>query len=220
MFFNRIINNTKKMIDRIQKSLTERIYLMESLPIIEENDKLLREYMVMGATGNLYKVTISNMPSCTCPDYRVRHKRCKHIFFILIRIMHCQNEKQEAYDDDELKQMFESIPEITRNLVALEEVQNSYQNLQSKEKPKEEKDKETIVEQRGIDDICPICLDDLKNTELDYCKYQCGKSIHKECFKMWCKKNNNKCVFCRGDWTKPIYPKKQYINLFNHTINN
>ena len=64
------------------------------------------------------------------------------------------------------------------------------------------KDKEGLAEQKPIqdDDVCPICLDNIKdNGDLVYCK-KCGNSLHKKCFEMWCKRNKKTCVFCRGDW--------------------
>lgn len=61
-----------------------------------------------------------------------------------------------------------------------------------------------------VDDMCPICLDDLDNgEELEYCKYSCGKAIHKMCFQMWFHKNSIKCLFCGANFNKT------YINLIN-----
>ena len=61
-----------------------------------------------------------------------------------------------------------------------------------------------------VDDMCPICLDDLDNgEELEYCKYSCGKAIHKMCFQMWFHKNSIKCLFCGANFNKT------YINLLN-----
>ena len=63
-------------------------------------------------------------------------------------------------------------------------------------------------------DLCPICLDDLENgTELDYCKYSCGKPIHTICFKMWAKKKSKTCVFCRENWEGVKKQDAGYINL-------
>jgi hypothetical protein len=89
------------------------------------------------------------------------------------------------------------------------------------------------VAQREIDqdDTCPICCDDLlpagssslivpgaggssassdddfnANNSLVFCKYSCGKSLHKKCFDMWQKHQNLsnhtalKCVSCRELW--------------------
>jgi hypothetical protein len=64
---------------------------------------------------------------------------------------------------------------------------------------------------KDINDLCPICLDNLDNSEpLDYCKYSCGKAIHSECFKMWSKKFNNKCLYCKKPWNNI---ESEYINL-------
>ncbi|CAI5508726.1 unnamed protein product, partial [Closterium sp. Naga37s-1] len=44
-------------------------------------------FHVLGATGNVYTVTISQQPSCTCPDYG-NGNLCKHVLFVLLRVLH------------------------------------------------------------------------------------------------------------------------------------
>lgn len=34
-----------------------------------------------GTTGNVYSITICQLPSCTCPDSR-KGKQCKHIVYV------------------------------------------------------------------------------------------------------------------------------------------
>ena len=34
-----------------------------------------------GTTGNIYSITISQLPSCTCPDNR-KGNQCKHIVYV------------------------------------------------------------------------------------------------------------------------------------------
>ncbi len=34
-----------------------------------------------GTTGNIYSITISQLPSCTCPDSR-KGNQCKHIVYV------------------------------------------------------------------------------------------------------------------------------------------
>ena len=177
---------------RIERCYTDNIYLIESLQP-EEDYPYERNYLIMGNSGNTYTVTISNMPSCTCPDYTTRGNRCKHIYFVLIRIMNIYNYTDEEYSDEELAQMFLNIPDIAKNLM--------YQG----EKPEEQKEVKQKFEK---DDVCPICLDPLENgKELDYCKYSCGQTIHKKCFSMWEKSKGGICVFCRGKWYSN-YPSK------------
>ena len=197
---------------RIMRAYDDPLYLIESIPPEDEDDPI-REFSVMGTTGNVYTVTIENEPSCTCPDFQLRQRRCKHIFFILMRVMKVDNERQKFYDDFELLDMFSNIPKITHNLIAKKKLRKKYQKIKKRIEEKEgdeeeeeeedvKKDKEGLAEQKPIqdDDVCPICLDNIKdNGDLVYCK-KCGKSLHKKCFEMWCKKNKKTCVFCRADW--------------------
>ena len=170
---------------RIERCYTDNIYLIESL-LPDETFPYIRKYLIMGHSGNTYQVTITNHPKCTCPDYSMRHNRCKHIYFVLIRIMNINNYTDREFSDEELLEMFDNIHEIAKNLM--------YQG----EKPEEQKEVNQKFE-KGDD--CPICLDPLENgKELDYCKYSCGKTVHKKCFKMWEKSKGGICVFCRGKW--------------------
>jgi len=103
--------------------------------------------------------------------------------------------------------MFKNIPKITENLIVNKNIKDKYNKYQSKDK------KDTNVSQKSLDDLCPICLDDLENgEEIDFCKNSCGKSIHKICFSMWCKTKKAECVFCRQPWEKTKV-EEDYINL-------
>ena len=78
------------MSTRIERCFTDNLYLVESIPQNSKEEKK-RIYLIMGSTGNVYSVVITNKPTCTCPDFRQRKKRCKHIYFVLIRIMKVEN---------------------------------------------------------------------------------------------------------------------------------
>lgn len=182
---------------RKERGKTQQLYLVE-----RQNDLT---YLVMGSTGNIYKVEIQKSPKCTCPDYKQRHKRCKHIYFVLLRIMKVANEDQQEYSDADLIQMIKNIPEITKNLIVNKKVAEEYKKLDSKT---------GLVEKKTDDELCPICLDDLDNGQtVDYCKYSCGRCIHTECFSMWSKNSPHaKCLFCTQLWTPPTVAT-DYVNL-------
>jgi hypothetical protein len=187
---------------RIERCFTDNIYLIESLPEDEDNP-YERSYIIMGNSGRTYTVTISHRPKCTCPDFRTRANRCKHIFFVLIRIMNVSNFQDKTYSEEELEEMFENIPQVAKNLI--------YQG-------KLPSQQEEVNQKFDKDDICPICLDPLENgKELDYCKYSCGKTIHKKCFSMWEKSKGGICVFCRGQWYSD-YPIKNPKKVSMHPI--
>lgn len=186
------------------RSYVQKLFLIESCPI---TNPIIREYMIMGSTGNVYKVTIKDKPSCTCPDHTKNRKRCKHIFFVLMRIMKVTSPDTIKYSDDELMEMFTAIPQIANTLCVDNSIKNKYDKTKSGQGVDEK------VEVKGMDDICPICLDDMNDgSEYDYCKYGCNKVIHTLCFNMWCKKNEALCVHCRSPWKNPN-TNSEYINL-------
>ena len=175
---------------RIERCYTDNIYLIESLPPDPEDDTE-RIFVIMGHSGNVYNVTISNRPHCSCPDFYLRGNRCKHIFFVLMRIMNVSDYTDNYYTDDELTEMFSNIPPVARDLM----YKGRYKGSQVLSEGKE-------VEQKfETGDICPICLDPLENgKDLDFCRFSCGKTIHKKCFSMWEKSKGSICVFCRANW--------------------
>ncbi|KAF2469080.1 uncharacterized protein BDR25DRAFT_343888, partial [Lindgomyces ingoldianus] len=66
------------------------------------------------------------------------------------------------------------------------------------------------VRRRTIDEECTICQADEPMSlqplnHLVWCKAQCGRSVHKDCFESWRSENlvqrrGIKCVHCRADW--------------------
>lgn len=213
MYLKLIMSN-----DRKYRSLTQRMYLVESLQLHDGFPQpLMKAYMIMGSTGNIYKVTIANQCSCTCPDHLKRQNVCKHIYFVLLRIMKVEHQIISSIDqssdhgclflNSELVAMFDQIPKVAQALCVSLDYHKRY--LQTKD----EEDQFGQVPQRELNDLCPICLDDLLDPErqVDYCKYSCGKSVHKLCLQMWLR-TSNKCMFCCQEWDPSGQPN-QYINL-------
>src|SRR4051812_7854048 len=100
------------MTDRKSRGVNQNLYIIEA---IATDDEYSRQFAVMGSTGNVYTVTIKGSPTCTCPDYILRKRRCKHIFFILIRAMRVANEEKKRYSKDDLGKMFNNIPKLASN---------------------------------------------------------------------------------------------------------
>jgi hypothetical protein len=190
---------------RKERGINQRLYLIET---IITNNEYQKQYVVMGSTCNIYTVSIDKSPECTCPDYKQRHKRCKHIYFVLARVMKLDDKlvDQLRYTNTELLNMFDNIPQVTENLIVDSSKKQKYESL--KNKPKD-----SPCEKKSIDDVCPICLDDLDNgLDIDHCKYSCGKSVHVECFAMWTKQKGPFCVYCTKNFNeKPI--ETEYVNL-------
>lgn len=180
------------------RALNQKLYLIESIDI----NQYEKEYVVMGSTGNVYNVKINDEPSCNCPDYTQRKNRCKHIYFVLIRIMNVKKADQTCYNKKELKNMFKHIPSVTDFLKVSSDIKKNYDNMKNKK-----------ISEKDLDDSCPICLDDLLNGEkLLTCKYSCGKHVHDFCFNMYNKnKLKKECLYC-----KHSLDMEKYINLSNN----
>jgi hypothetical protein len=74
---------------RIQRSVQQRMYLVQrpELPAGWEDkpDQPVCEFVVLGSTGNAYKVQLDRVPRCTCPDFVRKEDLCKHVFFVLLK---------------------------------------------------------------------------------------------------------------------------------------
>lgn len=206
---------------RKERGLTQSLFLIETFP---SEEKYMKQFAVMGTTGNVYNVSIKEKPECTCPDYLKRERNCKHIYFILLKVMQIRDQRTARFSKEELTAMFTHIPHVTSNLIVNSTIRDLYKSKVSELQKDEEK--EGTIKQKSTNDLCPICLENLEDgNELDYCRYGCGKSIHKLCFEMWCRKNQPTCVFCRTSWKSPSELKRaaattDYINLNLHDNGN
>jgi len=170
------------MEERKSRGLTQNIYLIDII-----TEKTQKTFEVMGTSGSTYNVKITNRPECSCLDYKNRRRRCKHIYFVLMRIMGLPEiaSDEPYFSNLQLETMYKNMSEVIDKLRDKKVIGNNT----------------GIVEQKPTDDLCPICLDNLENGEpLDYCQYGCGKSVHVECFSMWVMRKKSVCVFCSKEW--------------------
>ena len=194
--------------ERKSRGKVQKIYLVMAHEY--SNGVLERSYEVMGTTGNVYNVCICTSPTCTCPDYTSRQRRCKHIYFVLSRIMKVKEEQEdiEQYTDDDLQDMFNNVPLITENLRVDVHRVARFKSL------KKNGNGEVTMREIDEDDMCPICLDDMFECadEITFCKYSCGTAIHKDCFMRWTQHRHEppKCLYCHKPWEQE---KTAYVNL-------
>lgn len=82
--------------------------------------------------------------------------------------------------------------------------------VHSSSQQKQLSSKETVQRDIGLDDVCPICQDELLNSTsqkaLTFCKYSCGKSVHLKCMKIWAEHQKStgesiiRCPLCRENF--------------------
>ena len=59
--------------------------MKQKIAVISE-DRSTGLFRVKGKTDE-YEVKIENTPCCTCPDFQNRHRPCKHILFVYLRVL-------------------------------------------------------------------------------------------------------------------------------------
>jgi hypothetical protein len=182
---------------RKQRAFSQKLFLIETCSSTK--------YVVMGSTGNVYDVLISRVPLCTCPDNTVNKRRCKHIYFILCKVMKFNDPDKDVFSDEDIELMLSNIRQATELPYVDGGIKHAYEKLKNTKNT----NKKIVAKD---DDICPICLDDLHNgDEFDFCEYGCGKCVHKVCFNMWCTRNDSVCLICKKPWNK----ENKYVNLLD-----
>lgn len=70
---------------RYERALTQRMFLIDRHRTTKSDEYGEYEeelFDMAGTTGNVYQVTISKVPKCTCPDWRNNGSQCKHIIYV------------------------------------------------------------------------------------------------------------------------------------------
>ncbi|KAL8903900.1 MAG: hypothetical protein Q9171_007243, partial [Xanthocarpia ochracea] len=152
-----------------------------------------------GTTGNIYDITISHLPRCTCPD-NLKGNQCKHIIYVLHNVLKAPEhlQYQLAFLTSELHLIFAQAPLPSSSSSAsasasasATDPNPSAANSNSNRKP--------------ITGDCPICFMEFHpaTEQITYCKAACGNNIHTDCFEQWARvqsKSEVKCVYCRTPW--------------------
>ena len=95
---------------RIHRARTQTLYLVNREAVSDTHVN----FQVLGSTGNLYTVTISNLTDCTCPD-SARGNLCKHRLFVMLKVLRRRTSDplvwQAALLDSELRRLFAAAPQ-------------------------------------------------------------------------------------------------------------
>lgn len=92
------------------------------------------EFVVLGNTGNVYKVKLQEVPECNCPDF-VRGHLCKHYLFVMLRVLKLADTDprvwQKALLPSELSNILRQ-PEVAGEVLASQSVRQRFQELSGK----------------------------------------------------------------------------------------
>ncbi|CAK9312954.1 unnamed protein product [Citrullus colocynthis] len=169
-------------------------------------------FFVLGATGNVYIVSLSSTPSCTCPD---RITPCKHILFIYLQALGLSLDdiclRRRTLRPCQLNRLL-AAPIMLKSLaeVGLRRVFHQ-QFFQVKERAASSV---TVVDMED-GSTCPVCLDDMKKKDRVVACSTCRNLVHEDCFSRWKRskgRRNVSCVVCRARW-KDTKNQQKYLNL-------
>lgn len=166
---------------RLQKSLSEKIYLLSANQIADDEWK----FTVRGQSNNVYEQILKPESfHCSCPDHFKRKTFCKHLLFLVGRVA-MQMELASKVNTNKANWKETSFQACVSSWI------NRLKNRISVEKK--------IEPFTGGD--CPICFEEMKETEeITKCVTTCKNNFHKECIKLWLESSHTTCPLCRATW--------------------
>ncbi|GBB87128.1 hypothetical protein RclHR1_13590003 [Rhizophagus clarus] len=209
---------TSSIYERIIHAQQQRIYMVNRTKVNDYHE----EFAILGSTGNLYTVTITHKPNCSCPDFKKGYLY-KHVFFVYLKVFRLNHDSQFIYQEallsKELRSIFaNAVPDPT--VLASKRVCDKYSMFTSSKLKNKTGENEKC---KPIEGNCPVCyelLEEKDHNNIVWCIEGCGNNLHKDCFEQWKKsKNSDKvtCVYCHANWVDPdseiLIIEEGYINL-------
>ncbi|KAK8509266.1 hypothetical protein V6N13_062317 [Hibiscus sabdariffa] len=191
---------TQPVVERIARALRHPLFLLHR----SESD-----FFILGATGNVYRVTLSSTPSCTCPD---RTTPCKHILFVLIRALDVSVDdtclRRRTLRPYRLSHLLET-PTSPEALAGASLCERFHQLFSEGKKH----GGSVGVEEIGEGTVCPVCLEEMEKRDKVAACSTCRNLIHEECLTRWKRSRGRRsanCVICRARWRSD---QEKYLNL-------
>lgn len=217
---------SQAMQERLSRAFVHRLFLVgvetPSSAAADGGDEA-RVYSVLGSTANVYTVTIRERPSCTCPDHIKRGDPCKHILFVMHRVLKVERTDpclwQTSLLPSELARIFGAAPRNGEGggLLASPAVRASYTATMGEE-PATATEPDAAGTIGGVaaadgrrplsdDDDCPICCEEMGAGDpgaTDWCR-SCKNNVHTQCIGKWlgvkaAAGEPATCPMCRAGW--------------------
>lgn len=177
-------------LERLSRAKQQRMFLIDRNRTTSIDGTYEEEvFDIAGTTGNIYQVTVSKIPSCTCPDAN-KGNQCKHIVYVMVNVLKAREDLayQLALLSTELAEIFANAPVTPQSSgdVAAATLTT-----------------DTGGSRKPVEGDCPICVMEFEEGEdIVWCKAACGNNVHRHCFEQWqrSKLGPVKCVYCRSAW--------------------
>lgn len=198
---------------RRRRALAQRILFISARSTADDVD-----VEVLGTTGTAYHVQFHNARcrwTCSCPDFVRRGCQCKHIIFVLARVLALDvSDPSRSSPSAGIQDVSEIADVLAARQVAADFVYDPavHSKCPSPSRPtprpkprrqssKSEADGKSAEEPPGKQDEgrrraweageqCCICIedfeaDDIKNERTWFCEQTCGRSVHRLCFQRY-----------------------------------
>ena len=187
--------NDYQFSSRLQRALTERIYVVGS-------DADRASFEVQGNSEMTYDVELLPLPVCNCQDFVFRHSGgrggapCKHILNVVVRVLRldhaifCNMLFFPAYYRQEV------IRAINTHKDRL--VDFAFDG----DDEKKNKTNSQVVTTPKNDEECAVCFESFSSAQSksNWTCTCCGHRLHQECWRRW-RKRAPTCPFCRHQAT-------------------
>ncbi|KAI3422791.1 SWIM-type domain-containing protein [Psidium guajava] len=204
-----LLGPSQPTVDRIVRAVSHHLLLLH---------RSESAFFVLGATGNVYTVSLSPSPACTCPD---RATPCKHILFVFIRVLGVPLDdsclQRRTLRPCQLQRLLAtpSSPDAMAGPGLRERFHRDFFRARARARSDGAGPPEGVRVEDGA--ACPICLDELKEgggERLVACG-TCRNPVHEECLLRWKRSRGRRpaiCVICRGRWRR-VEQENAYVNL-------
>ncbi|PRP75555.1 hypothetical protein PROFUN_09041 [Planoprotostelium fungivorum] len=175
---------TSEVKENIAKVAEARLFLVQ--------EKGPSCFVISDGSKGKYEVRIGNLQSCSCPSPSI----CIHILFVMLKVYRLPPENpltwQLSLVDDEIEKIVAGRARAQRLLVEARPVP-------TEEVKEGKKEAEVEVERREPleDEVCPICLDDLADQDMGWCRYECLNHYAQHALSTG---TPIKCPLCRHNW--------------------
>lgn len=197
------------------------------------------KFHVIGSTGNMYVVKLRNDPeiiansliklctNCSCPDFTLRKITCKHIYFVLSRVLRLPEllwKKGTNFMAQDFLDIYMGFKNFQKNRLGI--IHNPDEKVvESRDKGDkgvlsvsvEKTNQRSVTEQKE----CSICLCDFEaNEKLVFCYKTCGYNFHELCFQRWIlQTKKHQCPLCRSEMKIVIpNPKKRKMTHADRVV--
>nr|CAD1842207.1 unnamed protein product [Ananas comosus var. bracteatus] len=208
----RYADPAQQVADRIVRALRHHLRLLH---------RAGPDFFVLGATGNVYAVTLSApAPSCTCPDRAP--VPCKHVLFVLLRVLGLSfNDACVWLRQLRPCQLARLLAAPTApGVLAGARARARFHELFSGRRSAAARDGEGDAVRARDGGGCARCVwrrwggDGGDGKEVAVCS-ACGNWVHGECMTRWKRSRGRRaasCVVCRARW-RERRERNRYINL-------